>query len=325
LQSSDWEKRSSSLNSLSQTEDHSALLVETGSSKSVEQRNGNMEDTQPVTSSSSNKSYRMKSLLGREICLYLHTPLTRQTHFFLMILGLIAVLLPLFLGVRQFQILEDAYGYYAALQRSQVWIYLALLAFLALLFSLVMRSRNLNEFVALYQNGIRFRLKSKRVCWILYQNISGLQEVLIQENFLFIPVKKNHLVNVYPKNGRTISIPSSISDLAGLYANLLKLVNPVLKRRIQDIFNSGQLVEFGEIKVNKYEFRYRHRTIQLEQVRDVSIHSGKLLVTVKPRAFTSEQYHMDRHFKQPDVIRIPLSKVINLEILLDIIQTRIRP
>ena len=313
------------MSSLSKPEDHPTLLVETRLSTSSILNDEVNGDTVPVINQSLKNYNRTPGLLGREIELHLHSPMPRLNRFFLMLLGLIGVLLPLTLGAWQFYAMEDANGYYAALQRSQSWIFLSLVVFFAYFIIIMLRSRNSNDFIALHQNGIRFRLNKKRICWLLYQNIAGLQEELIQEYFIFIPIRKKYRVNISPKNGKTIRIPSSFGNLSELHAQLTKKVHPSLNRVIEHAFFSGKWVEFGEIKLNQNQFCYRNRTIPLDQIYNISIQSGKLRITKKPQASTSKNRNLISRHNYPDDIRIPLSKVFNLDIFLKLIQTRIQP
>ncbi len=212
------------------------------------------------------------------------------------------------------------------LRYNEAWF--GFISHLGLFFGLtlvVMRSRNSDNFVALHQNGIRFRLKTKRVNWLLYQSISGLQEELVLEQFLFIPIRKRYSVYIAPQKGKTFCIPSSINNLPELYANLANKVNPTLKPMVETAFVSGKWVKFGEVIVNQSHLRYRNRLIPLEQVNTIAIHSGKFQITKKSKIPDSKWFQKLKRYSNPDEIRIPLSKVFNLEILLELFQTRIRP
>jgi hypothetical protein len=265
------------------------------------------------------------SLLGREIRLYQLSPIRRSHRFFYLLLGLMGVLLPLILAVWQFQSMTEPYGYYAALQRSQCWIFLSIFAYLSFLLLAFIQSWHSQLFVAMHQNGIRFRLKFNKVNWLLYQNIKGLQEELIQEDFLFIPIQKKYRVNVLPKNGNTIRVPSSIYNLPELYTNLGKIVNPALKQMALDELNSGEWVDFGEIKVSQNHIWYRKQIMAQKELKEISICTGNIKITRKIQPSASNHKHLlSREFPFHQD-KIPLSEVFNLDIFLELIETRIQP
>ncbi len=282
-------------------------------------------DTRPVIYPPPDRILHTKSVLGREIGLFIQTPMPRPYRFFLMLLGMVAVLLPLILGVMQFQIMDQKYGYNAALQRSQVWIFLSIVSFILFFLFILIRSRHSTGFVALHQYGIRYRLNKKRIYWLLYQNISGLQEELIQEKLFFIPIRQRCFINILPKNSKIIRLTSPIANLPELYASLKRMVNPFLLRATESAVNSGQWVEFGEVKVNQSQFCYRDQIIHLGQIHEISIHSGKLRIMVNPQAYSSLKSLHQTQLYYSQEIYIPLSKIVNLEIFLAIMQTRIGP
>jgi hypothetical protein len=278
-----------------------------------------VEETRPILTSSPQISSPSQGLLGKEIKRYVRATQPRPQRFLLMTLGLIAVLLPLLMGLRQFQGMVDSHGYYVALQRSQIWIFLSLIAFLAFFLLVVLRTRHSQDFIALHQNGIRFRLNSKRICWLLFQNITGLREEIIQEHFLFLSIRHQYLVFIYPKREKTIRITNAIRNLPEFYANLANQVNPTLKKKVDTLFLAGEWADFGNIKLNQTQLRYRSQVIMLDHIQNVSIHAGKLWIIEKPEPSTSPPG------KQPPRVKIPLSDVVNLDLFIDFLDTRIQP
>lgn len=313
------------MHSLTQTEDHPGILAETRPSSISLVVAEPLGDTQPVLSHSATKILNANTVLGKEIITYVHTPGSHLHRFFLMLLGLVGVLLPLFVGIWQFQNLEDRHGYYAALQRSWFWIILSLGIFVTYSLYVTVRSRNSKDFVAIHKNGIRFRLQNNRVCWLLYQNIIGIQEDLIQEYFFLIPLGKKYWINIKPKSGKPIRIPSSIDNLPELYTELKRQINPFLMQIVENAFSLGQFVEFGEIFLSPNELRYRSDIIQLKQIQSVAIHSGKLRILAESPAPAPKLNHNQTSKKHLIEMDIPLSSVNNLDVLLHFMSTRTQP
>jgi len=319
LQSKEKVIRRSTLKPISHPGKHPSLLAETIQDVSSKSPAESVEETRPILTSSPQISHHSQGLLGNEIKRYIRTSQPRPQRFLLMIIGLMAVLLPLFVGVRQFQRLEYSHGYYVALQRSQIWIFLSIFAVIAFFLLVASRTRHSQDFIALHQNGIRFKLNNKRICWLLFQNITGLHEEIIQEHFLFITIREQYLVYIHPKHEKNIRITNSISNLPEFYANLAKQVNPILKKKIDTLLLAGEWIDFGKISLNHTQLRYHSQAIMLDQIQSVTIRTGKLMIIGKPDISTS------RPNEQPTRANIPLPDVFNLDLLLNFLETRIQP
>lgn len=319
MQSKEKVTRRSTLNSISHPEKHPSLFAESMVNTSTRSPDESVEETRPNLTSSPQISSRSQGFLGKEIKRYVRATQPRPQRFLLMTLGLLAVLLPLLMGVRQFQQMVNAHGYYVALQRSQIYIFLSIIAILAFFLLVVLRTRHSQDFIALHQNGIRFRLYRKRICWLLFQNITGLREEIIQEHFFFLAIRNQYQVFIYPKREKAIRITNTIMNLPEFYTDLSNQVNPILMKKIDTLFIAGEWADFGKIKLNQTQLRYRSQLIVLDQIQNVAIHAGKLSIIEKSELSTS------RPGKQPPRVNIPLSDVVNLDLLLDFLNTRIQP
>jgi hypothetical protein len=108
-------------------------------------------------------------------------------------------------------------------------------------------------------------------------------------------------------------------NLPEFYTDLSNQVNPILMKKIDTLFIAGEWADFGKIKLNQTQLRYRSQLIVLDQIQNVAIHAGKLSIIEKSELSTS------RPGKQPPRVNIPLSDVVNLDLLLDFLNTRIQP
>jgi hypothetical protein len=242
------------------------------------------------------------SELGPQLALYRQRPLQARDLFSLFIPGGFLVLGPLAYGAYKASFAYTNFGPAAAEAWARPWYILSMIALFFLVLIALLWLRESQNFIAVYQNGLRLALPHHRS--LRWEQIAGIGANIEQEHFLGFPLRTRSYAIIYPDTGKPILI-SSFKQLPELVALLKAQLYPRLLPNLQEQFNSGQWLHFGPVSVQSVFCRIRTRQISWRAVRQVAVRAGDLVVELE----------------NDSTIRLPASKIPNLEILLQIIQT----
>jgi hypothetical protein len=209
--------------------------------------------------------------------------------------------------------------------RAQPWFLLAYLIFLILATSLAYRLWAARRYVAVDENGLRWRLKGFRVHSLAWNELDGIAESAVETKFFSKTVHfENHSI-LYPRNGAPVELDEHLDDLAGLIEAIKAQYYPRVYPELLEAFNAGRLVHFGPLAIQNQALQVaksiptqeflapvyqprRVQTVPWTQNLGLSVHSGFLVV--KSGNSTMK--------------KIPVSQIPNFEILLKMIEQGVK-
>lgn len=257
------------------------------------------QKTAPVRPGELIASYRCRPLRWGELLGYL-------------LLAAMAIGGPVLYGYYRVQYANAYYGPVAAITWSRPWFLLAGLALIVSLTLLILRFIESRRQINVHANGLFLALSRKR--FIPWGNISGVASGAVQGRFLGIPLATHHVATLYPSVGRPVSLESSQEQLPELLTQVKARLYPHLLPHLKQAFDDGKRVYFGTIGIDQNGLLIKSGTqtthnFTWKQVDHIRVESGMLLIEPVGEAG----------------IRMPVTKIPNLELLLQIIQTGVNP
>jgi hypothetical protein len=113
---------------------------------------------------------------------------------------------------------------------------------------------------------------------------------------------------LYPNVGRQLIIPQNIQALPELISRIKASLYPRLKPAIYDNFKTGHWVYFGPIAIQQKSLRLNRRAYPISELTSINVRGGFLLI------------QLSEHGQH----RLSISKVPNLELLLQLIQDEVK-
>jgi Family of unknown function (DUF6585) len=250
---------------------------------------------------------REKSL-GSQIALHRNRPFSGRGLWWSLLAGGLAVLAPLAYGFYRAQYAYAKYGPVAARFWSRPWYLLAGVALFLLVILLVLRARSSRRYVAVHQNGLRIHLSRRQQ--YTWGQISGIASGALETRLLGKTLRTSYWAEIFPMADKPIRLDNSLEGLPELLTRIKANLYPRLMPAMRQAFQEGKRLYFGPFSVSKEELRLEAkeppwRTVPWEQVEAVSVEAGMLEIKTK----------------DSDKIRLPVARVPNLELLLQIIQT----
>ena len=265
--------------------------------------------------------------MGSEIGPLIATYRRRRGVFFSLLLpGFLGVLAPLAYGTFLLNYAYAKHGPVAAASWSRPWFQLATLALV--IFGILVTYRLLlaRRFVSVYKMGVRLRLNPLHTRQLRWDQITGISNTILQDHFFGIRLRTRQRAILYPNAGGPLTLGEDLENLPELVSRLKAGLYPRLLSGLTSDFESGKWLYFGPIAINKQGMRLRRNRSRNQQpqsersadkkgtfltwdrIEHLTVHSGELVVELRDQS--------------PN--RIPVSRIPNLELLLQIIQQRVK-
>ena len=258
---------------------------------------------------------RPTSRLGSLLSTYRGRPLTSRDILLLWLPGLAAVLLPLSLGAWRYAYANLNYGPVAAVHWSLPWLLLAAGGGFAFLVLALYRLLCAQQYVSVYQNGLRIRKFPFRWRNYTFDELSGISGLIIHERFMGLALRRQTRLFLHLASGRILRLPGPLQDAAGLCACLKELLNPRWQPQLQAEFAAGGWIYFGPLAVQarsvQLHRRWTTRSILWEDIKDLEVRAGWLRINLKAPGSSSAS------------IRLPVEDIPNTELLLQISHSRV--
>jgi len=223
--------------------------------------------------------------------------------------GSVAVFAPLIYGFSRYSYAIGQFGPVAAERWSRPWYILAVVAALIFLFAAIIRIRTSRHSIAVHQNGLRLLLGQEK--YLLWEEIAGVSTQATRYHFLGISFDPNIQGVIYPNTGKPIHLNNAMQNLPELLTLLKAKLYPRLLPHLQTNLNNGQWLHFGPLAIQQKGIILIGRStprptqpIPWSHVTSVNVDSGFLVVELSD---------------QP-CLRLPVSKIPNIELLLQLIQ-----
>lgn len=248
----------------------------------------------------------------------------------LILAGIVFVFLPLVIGLVNYFTGYTQFGPAAGMARGTPWLVFATLIGLVWLVLLIIRLRTPRFKILFYKNGLIFEGFPRATGvlgpegWLGWESLSS-----IQVDTTRISPETDHLNNVKASlllaNGKKITLsengnrPGGLIDLTELISRIKAALYQRLTPGMKDAFAGGSRISFGPLQISKAGITFspsfaggQTGTIPWDQVQHLTIQSGRLVIELSP-AHSSGQ--IKRQF--------PVSKIPNLELLLQIIKENV--
>ena len=190
-----------------------------------------------------------------------------------------------------------------ALLRSRGWFALGTVLLIVLatyLFFLILRSYQRLE---VFSDGIRYRnrlLQQRSYLWsdLFGISTSATRSTLLGKNLRTIPRGK-----IIPKNGRPIELSNRVEGVPKLISIIKSNLYPIIWPEMKTGFLEGENLHFGRISIDKNHLSIAKKKIPWNRVKKIWVDSGYLVVDM---------------YRDPKG-RVPLSQILNLELLLKVV------
>jgi hypothetical protein len=265
----------------------------------------------------------MVTEIGPQIATYRYK---RGVFFSLLLPGLLGVLAPLAYGIWRMDYAYAKHGPIAAASWSRPWFQLATLALVVFGILALYRLLLARRFVSVHKMGVRLRLNPFQTRQMRWEQIAGISNTILQDHFLGVRLRTRQKALLFPGTGNALTLREDLENLPELISRLKASLYPRLLPGLKTSFEAGKWLYFGPIAINKQGMRIkRNRTRNWQpesnqpagnsqaiftwnRIEHLTVHSGELVVELR-----------DQSPKRIQVSRIP-----NLELLLQIIQQGVK-
>lgn len=259
--------------------------------------------------------------------IYYGPTIKRRDRWLLALTGVMFILIPVGQGTLRAYNGYSRYGPAAASSWSLPWFMVAGVAFLAWLLLMIQLVRRSQYGVLLYRNGLRFGAvershKHAATPLLPWEKVRGIAVELIASTkdkppihkaTLFLEDRKIHLAEARSDWGAMANLfgPARIENLPELITRLKAHLYPRLFPSLRSSLLSGEELSFGPLAVHRQHILLKTKSsdpIPWTKVRQVTIQSGYLVV------------ELERSPQSRSRMRVPVSKIPNLELLLKLIE-----
>ena len=261
--------------------------------------------------------------LGALISTHRGPPLTRRDLWWILG-GIFCFLAPMMYGYWLYQQAVRSFGLVAAIVQTRPWFMITYLFLLTISSILFVRIWSSHRFVAVYERGIRWRLKGLTTHHLSWQEIEGIAYANIEKQMFGKTFQNEHLAVIYLKNGKHVEFDDRIQNLPVLIDKIKELYYPTIYPDIVNQLKAGNELRFGPITVKNHavgvpkrvstaDFVETHertksiKSIPVSNIAGLAVQSGFLMVK-----------------SENSIIKqIPVSQIPNFEILLKLFEQRL--
>jgi hypothetical protein len=245
---------------------------------------------------------------GPALIVYRDRPLGWRDLFMIFLPSCLAVMAPFLFGLKRDLYARTYYGPVAAQAWSWPWYSLATLSLIPLMLLALRRIRQAHRWVVLHKNGLNIHW-NKKAQMLLWNQIEGLACETTDSTFLGQTLKTRHRLTLFLISGNLIQIDERLKDLPDLAERIKAKLHPHLLPKMRSAFNNGETLHFGPVSVHKQAIHVREQAIPWEQVSRLNISSGKLVIKSASKF----------------AVRVPVGKIPNIELLIQILQEGVNP
>jgi hypothetical protein len=243
-------------------------------------------------------------IFGPLIAIYQDRPLRWRDLITTFIPAALAVLSPYLYGLQRAQYARTNYGPAAVQNWSRPWFLLSTAALIPLLLFALRRLRRSHRIVRLYKNGISIQGMGWRNRNLFWADISGISNLETQTRFLGIPLGNKCLATLHPTIGKPVRLDHRFPHLDELCARIKAKIYPRLIPEMRSSLLSGSTLFFGPIDMNIERINIQGRHTPWVQISGIQVSQGRLMI----------------EFEDQRIRKIPVKKIPNIEIFIQLIQ-----
>jgi hypothetical protein len=159
-----------------------------------------------------------------------------------------------------------------------------------------------------HTRGVRLRPGILRTRNLRWQQISGVALSATQAVFFDSRGQTRLRAVIYPNQGKPLRLGEQLENLAELVSRIKASLYPRLLPDMKASFQAGKWLYFGPLALQAGVLRLQHAELTWQQVEDIQVKNGYLAVSWREGQGPARN------------VRIPISKIPNLELLLQIIR-----
>ncbi len=245
--------------------------------------------------------------LGKTIKIYRARPFTRRDFFLWFLPGLILSLGFLAFGLWRQYLGYAKFGTAPGASWGRPWFLLAALSLIPLTLFMLRHVRRLRRGVSLNQNGLRMVRISPQHPTLLWSQIAGIAANHQRYQLFGLTLSDQYSALIFPTNGKAVRLPGDLQDLPDLIDQVKQRVYPLLLPELKSRLQGGQWLHFGPVRFNKTRIFLKNRELSWQQVANIRVAGGNLPV----------------QSENTPGIRIDCSRIPNLDLLLQVIESEI--
>lgn len=221
--------------------------------------------------------------------------------------GLITIFILLGIGLFRRFSGRVGYGPAAAETWARPWFVAAILLTIPLLILMLRHIRSVVRQVNVYRNGLTLNKIRAGDNVYLWSQIVGVTYLHIRRHIFGNPTRETTQVILHPSVGDAITLDPNIHDLTGLTILIKRAIFPMIKPQLIKSLRNGQWLYFGDIRINNNSLATTKQEIPWSKIHQVYLNSGMLVINVH---------------NEVD-IKVSISKIMNVDLLLQIIDEEI--
>ena len=255
--------------------------------------------------------------LGSKVAIYPFTHDQKRKWIIFGLAGIVLVLFPLAYGLYRGFFGFNRYGIVAAIEWGKPWFLIAGGIAVLLIVFIVAQWIFTQKEIILFEKGLILRSNGFSQT-LAMDEITGISTDVVASSSQPDNQGEIRRVSIYAHLGRQIRLngraanPYGIQNLPELTTRLKSTLYPKLLPKFHNQLLSGEKVQFGKISIQKDYLitPFKKKTLWTE-LQHVTIQSGYLVVELK---------NLQSSRRNPIQERYPISRVPNLELLLELIR-----
>ena len=241
--------------------------------------------------------------LGRKISVFRSRPIGFKTWLLLVVPAVILTLFCFAYGVLLAGNAFQQHGPALALLRARGWFVLGAVLFTALIIYLGILLLLSFQRVEVFSEGFRYRNSFLRQRSYLWSDLFGISSSATSSTIFGHHLRTLPTGKIYPKSGRAIDLSNRLEGVPKLIRIIKSNLYPILWPELKTVFLQGDYVQFGRISLNNNNLLIAKKKIPWISIKKLHVDSGFLVV---------EMYRDSKG-------KVPLSQILNLELLLKIV------
>jgi len=253
---------------------------------------------------STNSKLSSKNKIGKVTATYFDRVLGWRDFFLTFVPAIVAVMTPFIYGTVRERYAENHFGPAASNTWAWSWYTLSTIALIPLLWLAILRVRSAHRVIKVFTNAIYIQSTGGKRSLLGWNKITGIVDIKMQYKFIGIPLWKKHHAVIFHLKGKPIQLDYQIQNLDELCARIKAKIYPKFLPEYRLALNSGENLEFGPISINSNTITIQNKAISWNLISQISPQTGFLVVEVE---------------NEKD-LKIPLEKIPNIELLIQLIQ-----
>jgi hypothetical protein len=189
------------------------------------------------------------------------------------------------------------------------WYVFAAVCLIPFILLLLRHIRRIRQVVYLHPHGLRFTEVSADHERLYWQQISGIAVHATRYQLLRRAVAERMRVTLYSAHGTATTLDSHLRDLPELAQHIRDHVYPLLLPQLKERLKNGQWLAFGAVRLNQKTLATPKQQIPWSRVKSMEVAAGRVMI----------------EFDRRDRLRLPASKIHNLELMMQIIAEDVLP